>query len=251
MNKHKIGFTWALLAGAVAALASVGCASSADFDEIPPNDSDESVRTEEEALLPAGCTAMGSTINGHTCAHGSLGPFAAVTASSNPNFAGSTPKFNAIHTYYTVTLPSAGGGIYRGTVKFTPANDDDHVLYVKPAVTVTVKDKSGASVASQLSSTFPTCPSYLTNYSVHELKKASTFAPYKITFEASVSTIQVALEEVKPMRERWYPDADLDGFGPASPSQLTACVPSSGYVTTTSGDCNDGNASLYPGNGCP
>jgi hypothetical protein len=235
----------------VLGLVSNGCSSAGDMS-LSERDSDPGlIETHDAALLPASCTALGNTINAHTCTHGPSGPYGSVTASSNPSFAGATPKFSGIHRYFTVTLPSVGGGLYRGTVKFTPANDDDHVVYVKPSVTVTVKDKSGTLVSSQLSSVFATCPAYLTNYAVYELKKSSSFAPYKLTFEATTSAIQVALEEVKPMREHWYPDADLDGYGPASPSEFTACVPSPGYLTTTSGDCNDANASVYPGNGCP
>lgn len=210
----------------------------------------EGVESLEFALLPAGCTALGATINSHTCSHGQYGPYGSVTASSNPNFSGSSPNFSGIHRYFTVTLPyNSGLGKYVGTVKFTPANDDDHAIYVHPSVTVSVKNKSGTVVSSQLTSTFSGC-SYLSGYAVHELKKSTSFAPYRITLEATTATVYVALEEIKPMRERWYPDVDGDTWGPLSPSELTACTPSAGFVTKQSGDCNDNNASIYPGNGC-
>jgi hypothetical protein len=250
MNKKSSVSTHWLCAGFFAALSLVGCAvgtsPSGEFEQDA-----EILDSAESALLPTGCAALGPTVNAHACSHGPLGPFAAKTGSSNANFAGSTPKFDAIHTFYTVTLPSAGGGVYRGTLKYTPASNDDHIIYVNPAVAVTVKDKSGAVVSSQLSSAFADCSTYLTNYSVHELKTSSTFAPYKLTFESTTNTIQVLLEEVRPVRARWYQDADADGYGPPTPSQLTACLPSAGYTTTTTGDCNDSNATVYPGSGCP
>jgi hypothetical protein len=250
MNKPFWTSASVLGVGLIGGLGLVGCA----VDRSPVTDFEadaEFIDSTESELLPAGCSALGSTVLAHACSHGPVGPFASKTGSSNANFAGSTPKFDAIHTFYTVTLPSAGGGIYRGTLKYTPANNDDHIVYVNPAVAVTVKDKSGAVVNSQLSSSFSDCPTYLTNYSVHELKTSSTFAPYKLTFEATTSTIKVLLEEVAPLRARWYQDADADGYGPLTPSQLTACLPSAGYTTTVAGDCNDSNASVYPGSGCP
>jgi hypothetical protein len=181
--------------------------------------------------------------------HGQYGPFASVTASSNASFSGSTPNFSGIHTYFTVTLPGSTSP-YTGTVKFTPANDDDHAIYFHPSVTVTVRDKYNQTVQSQLTGTVSGC-SYLTGYRVFDLKKSTaTHAPYWITLQSSVKTVQIALEEIKPMRVRWYPDNDGDGWGPLSPSRLTACVPPPGFVVTQTGDCNDNNPNVYPGNGC-
>jgi hypothetical protein len=250
MNRKVCRSTSLVALALLSGMSLVGCAFGSSAEGEIDQDA-EFLDSSESALLPAGCTALGPTVNAHSCTHGPAGPFASKTGSSNANFAGGTPKFDAIHTFYTVTLPSAGGGIYRGTLKYTPANNDDHIVYVNPAVAVTVKDKSGAVVNSQLSSSFADCPTYLTNYSVHELKTSATFAPYKLTFEATTSTIKVLLEEVTPLRARWYQDADADGYGPLTPSQLTACLPSAGYTTTVAGDCNDANASVYPGSGCP
>lgn len=203
----------------------------------------------EAALLPAGCTELNGPVNAHACSHGPAGPYDSKVADSNANFTGATPKFDAIHTYYTVTLPSVGGGVYRGTVKFTPATNDDHIVYVDPVVTVTVKDASNSVVSSQLTKPFSDCATYLDQYSVHELN--TTSGPYKLTFEANTSTIKVLLEEVKPLRPTYYKDVDGDTYGPLLPSQRTACLPPAGYVVTRAGDCNDNNASMYPGSGCP
>ena len=45
--------------------------------------------------------------------------------------------------------------------------------------------------------------------------------------------------------EMWYADADGDGFGDAAVS-MTACTQPAGYVADNT-DCNDANASVYPG----
>lgn len=250
----RLSARYRAVAGAtlLASLGLVGCAVDAVSEGSFEEDA-EFVDSTENALLPVGCTALGPTVNAHSCSHGPSGPYDTETASSNPNFAGANPKLEAIHTYFTVTLPYVSPGVYRGTVKFTPTNDDDHIVYVDNTVAVTVKDKNGNVISSQLSSSFSACTSYLDNYSVHEMKKStSTHAPYKLTFEASSSPIKVLIEEVKPVRARWYPDADGDTYGPLTPSHFTACLPDPGYVTTTTGDCDDSNPAIYPGvGGCP
>lgn len=230
---------------AIVGLAAPGCGAADEGAAEGAVDDEGAVESIEQAL-PSGCTALGDTINTHACQHGALGPYASVTADDNASFAGDTPKLDGIHTYYTVSFEDATAP-HVGTVKFTPANTDDHVIYVKPGVTVTVKNKSGAAVSSVLSGTVSGC-SYLTDYHVFPLSTSTTLAPYRITFQsASAAPIYTALEEVLPMRERWYQDGDGDTWGAPSPSVLTACVPPSGYGVKRGGDCNDGNASVYPG----
>ena len=43
----------------------------------------------------------------------------------------------------------------------------------------------------------------------------------------------------------WHPDADADGVG--AEAQKCLCGPQDGYVTTTTGDCDDADAALHPG----
>src|SRR5690606_39098738 len=217
MNEIKMGRPVLALSLAVVP-AFLGCAAETV-------DGVEAVETKNQALLPAECEELGETINSHTCQHGDMGPFASVSASSDPAFSGSTPSFSGIHTYFTVTLPGSGSP-RQGTVKFTPAKDDSHVVYFHPSVTVTVKDKDGNPLAPELTGTVNGCE-YLTGYSIFDLKKStSTHAPYWISFTASTSPINVALEEVSPMAEWWWYDGDGDGYGPSFANRLkTACVP--------------------------
>ncbi|WP_394826035.1 putative metal-binding motif-containing protein [Pendulispora albinea] len=192
--------------------------------------------------LPQGCTALGDGINDHSCQHGALGPFANVTASASPTFPGATPKFDAVHTYYTVTFEDASAPCV-GTAKFTPSTTDDYAIYVRPGATITVKDKTGQTVSSQLDGAL-SC-AYLTNYGVFALSTSG--APYTITLEsAQASSVNVLLEEISPQRRRWYKDQDGDTFGAPTPSVLTACVPPAGYTVNRGGDCNDGNAAINP-----
>jgi len=44
----------------------------------------------------------------------------------------------------------------------------------------------------------------------------------------------------------WYPDADGDGYG-RSEGMVTACPKPAGQWARTSGDCNDENGSVHPG----
>ncbi|MBM4362856.1 MAG: putative metal-binding motif-containing protein [Deltaproteobacteria bacterium] len=71
---------------------------------------------------------------------------------------------------------------------------------------------------------------------------------YDITFDsASASTVHALLEEVAPYRLYWYRNNDGDAWGQSADSVQTACVPPAGYTASQGSDCNDANASVYPG----
>jgi Putative metal-binding motif len=222
-------------------LAALVAMASACAEEEHAAD-DEPVAT-ETAALSAGCTALGQTITNHSCQHGQLGPFGSVTASSNPNFTTTTPRFDVIHKYFSVTLPGSSGS-YAGTVKFTPATSDDHAIYVHPSVTLSVRNKNGVAVSPLITGNVSGC-AYLTSYKVYFLSTA--LAPYKIDLAATTNAVKMLLESVTPQAERWYQDNDGDTFGATSPSFVTACVPPAGYNVKKGGDCNNANASVYPG----
>jgi len=212
----------------------------------------DEAETKNQALLPAACEELGDTINTHSCLHGVSGPFVNVD-SSDPD------ELQAIHYFQHIELD--GSGPYSRTLTFTPRSNlsggvDDFSIYFDPSVTVTVRDDAHQLVASQLSGTIASCDALtgdtgdnLTGYEVFELSLAD--APYEITFTASVPTISVIIEELKPLAEWWWYDGDGDGYG-ASPTNRTktACVPWQPFTAKQWGDCNDSNASVYPGSGC-
>lgn len=222
--------------------AAVGCVAEGGETE-----GAEDVGRHEQAALPAECTALGETINTHTCWHGVLGPYVNI-GSSAPDVLG------GIHEWFYITL--SGSGPYTRTLALTPSPNDDYAIYFDPNVTVTVKDKTGSPVSPGLSGTITSCDDLtgttgqdLTGYAVFDLKGAD--APYAVTFQASVPTISVVLERVSPMAVAWFVDNDNDGYGPIWPFLLTACEPWSPYVTPETGDCDDNDPDVYPGQGCP
>jgi hypothetical protein len=235
----------AVQALAVCGMLLGGCADQSVSDENGSFSEDDQVQGTQSGLV-AGCTALGTAPNSHACAHGLYGPFKTETANANPNFGSSNPKIEAIHEFTTVTLPSAGGGNYAGTVKFTPGNPDDHALYVNPNITVSVRDKNGVALTSLLDNTF-SC-SYLTKYRVYYLSASG--APYKIDLAATTSSVKLLVEEVTPLSVYWYKDVDNDTWGNPSPVLQTPCVPpvvSPPWSVNRGLDCNDANAAIKPG----
>ena len=46
---------------------------------------------------------------------------------------------------------------------------------------------------------------------------------------------------------RWIPDGDGDGYGDSTATAVAGCDPPSGYVVADPADCDDADASVYPG----
>ena len=44
----------------------------------------------------------------------------------------------------------------------------------------------------------------------------------------------------------YFPDADADGYGAASPAKQCLCAPTGIFTTTSGGDCDDSNAAVHP-----
>ncbi len=193
--------------------------------------------SEQERMLEAGCTALGSSIIGHSCVHSNnSADHLSVTATSG--LTGSTPGINTAHKQYNVTLPSGAAG----TVKFTPATTGSWAFFLTQNVSVTVKNSGGTALASALSHSVSGCA--LGQVVVFDLTGAST---YEVILGSTASNlVGVVAERVEDYRTRYYQDADADTWGNSSVSLLTACVPPASYITRRF-DCNDANASINPG----
>jgi hypothetical protein len=192
--------------------------------------------SEQERLLEAGCTALGSSIINHACVHSNnSADHISVTATSG--LTGSTPGINTAHKQYDVTLPSGAAG----TVTFTPATTGAWAFFLTQNVSVTVKS-GGTTLGSALGHSVSGCS--LGQVVVFDLTGAST---YEVILGSTASNlVGVVAERVEDYRTRYYQDADADTWGNSSVSLLTACVPPASYITRRF-DCNDANASINPG----
>lgn len=191
--------------------------------------------------LIAGCTALGVEVNAHACQHGSLGPFASVTAKSAATY----DTFSSTHTYYTVNFTDVTAP-YVGRVDYSPSVTGDYAIYYNPSVTVTVKDKNGTTVGPLLTQSMSSC-SYLAGYRIFNLSNSAALAPYQVTFTSSTTVpIKVLLEELSAVSIWWYKDMDGDAWGNSAQKQLTPCVPDAPYTVKQGGDCNEANAGINP-----
>lgn len=191
--------------------------------------------------LIAGCTALGVDVNAHACQHGTLGPFATVTAKTAATY----DTFSATHTYYTVNFTDTTAP-YTGRVDYSPTVTGDYSIYYNPGVTVTVKDKNGTTVNPLLTQSMSSC-SYLSGYRIFNLSNSTALKPYQITFTSSTTVpIKVLLEELSAVSVWWYKDMDGDAWGNSAQKQLTPCIPDAAYTVKQGGDCNEGNAGINP-----
>jgi hypothetical protein len=258
----------ALFSLAVALLPACGAGDPA----IDGSGDDTVASTAEPLITNCSTGVLSSIFLNHTCTHVSSGPFISRSATAIAPFpwfghdgaAPFTPPASTTgrtHVYYDVTLPSAGGGSYSGTVRFKPLDTGDHAFFVS-AGTYTVRRTSPAAFLTADGGISPnpgslTCSSggrSLTNYQVFNLDNSKI---YEVTFTATVPLIGVGFERVADWIRTYYQDADGDGYGSTSnpPGSIqTACQPPSSPFSnpvTQPGDCNDANPAVYPGAGCP
>jgi hypothetical protein len=218
--------------GALVGLSLAACGPALEEEQV----TSEQVASEQEASLEAGCTALGSSINSHSCIHSNnTADHLAVTGTSG--LTAETPSINTAHKQYNVTLPAGA----TGTVKFRPATAGSWAFFRTAANTLTVKN-GATTLSPALSHAVSGCG--LVTVAVYDL--ASTTTDYQVDLgTVSGNLVGVVAERVEDYRVRYYQDADSDTWGNSSVSVLTACVPPSGYITQRF-DCNDANASINP-----
>jgi hypothetical protein len=242
-----------------------GCSAAVEGE---PGDfsGEESVGEVNQAVL-SNCASgqLGSSFMTHACNHAAFGPWYGTRAASNttPPWFGRTASDTTTgdplpalsdsgypHIYYTVTLPSVGGGVYSGKMKFKTGsvygagdyaivwNNVTSILVQQGAITINRDSAITANPGVMSCSGF-------TGYNVYPLT-ASTSTQYDITLTANTSTVQVSFERMSDHVKRAYQDLDGDTWGNSGVNVLTACVPPAGYSATRGSDCNESNASIYP-----
>jgi Putative metal-binding motif len=254
-----------LTSSGVLGVLLTGCSAAMEAE---PGDfaGEEAVTEVSQAVLSnCGSGQLGSSFMSHSCNHALYGPWYGTRAASNttPPWFGRTggdtttgDPLPAVsdsgypHIYYTVTLPSIGGGVYSGKMKFKTGSvygaGDYAILWnnvtsilVKRGATTINRDPAIAANPGVMS-----CSGF-TGYNVYPLT-ASTSTQYDITLTANTSTVQVSFERMSDHVKRAYQDLDGDAWGNSGVSVLTACIPPAGYTATQGSDCNESNASIYP-----
>lgn len=215
--------------GALLGLSLAACGSAAE---------EEQTTSQQERMLEAGCTAVGSSITTHACTHSNnTADHLSVTATSG--LTGSTPDISTTHKQYDVTLPSGAAG----TVKLTPGATGSWAFFLTQNISVTVKS-GGTTLTPALGHAVSVSGCALSQAVVYDLTGATT---YEVELgSASGNLVGVVAERLEDYKVRYYQDADADTYGNSSVSVLTACVPPAGYITRRF-DCNDANASINPG----
>jgi hypothetical protein len=259
-----------LVSVGVLAVILAGCSAGIEGD---PGEfaGDEAIgETSQAVLSPCVSGQLNSGFMTHACNHALFGPWYGARAASTttpPWFgvkAGDTTT-NAVenplpsvtdsgypHVYYTVTLPSAGGGVYSGKMKFKPGSTSalgtgDYAIAWNIVTSILVKQ--GATTINPDSSISPSpgvmsCSGY-TGYNVYPFTIGAS-TQYDITLTANTPTVNISFERIADHRKRLYQDLDGDGWGNSGVSLLSACAPWAAYPVTQGSDCNESNASIYP-----
>jgi Putative metal-binding motif len=245
-----------------------GCSAGMDGESGDFATEEAAGEASQPVLSPCTSGQLNSGFMTHTCNHALYGPWYGTRAASTttpPWFGVATgdTTTNAMtdplpantdsgspHFYYTVTLPSAGGGVYSGKMKFKTGSTHgagDYAIIWNNVTSILVKQ--GATTINRDSAITAnpgvmSCSGF-TGYNVYPLT-ASTSTQYDITLTANTPTVNISFERVADHRKRLYQDLDGDGWGNTGVSVLSACAPWAAYPATQGADCNESNASIYP-----
>lgn len=254
------------LAGLIGMLLSA-CSAGVEGETGDFATEDGAGETMQSVLTNCASGQLNSGFMTHTCNHALMGPWygtrAATTSTATSPWFGRTASDTTTgdplptagesgypHIYYTVTLPSIGGGLYEGKMKFKTGSvygAGDYAIVWKDVTGITVKQ--GATTINRDSNITAnpgvmSCTGF-TGYNVYPLT-ASVTTQYDITITSNVSSVKILFERMADHRRRLYKDIDGDGWGLSADSLLSECVPTAPYTATSGSDCNDANASINP-----
>jgi MYXO-CTERM domain-containing protein len=226
-----------LAAGHVQALCGDGVredGEACDDGNTEPNDACNSCRLS--------CQTIEGALVSHTCGHGAFGPFEQAAAQSYPGFV--FADISSPHTYYTLTL-SGDPGENRSSATYWPTLDSLYAFFLKHPYPFSVYSSTGAELPVVFEhdvSCVGMGSGSLTWVKVYELTAAD---PYAVVFGPMEDrNVSVAVERMPPPSPSFW-DHDGDGRG-GELAGLGSCQ-YDGPVVDVQGDCDDTDASIYPG----
>lgn len=187
------------------------------------------------------CAGLGEPLTEHSCFHTTNGPFAQVTAETGRAWPAPPVNLDAVHTRYSVTLPSPSA---ENVVSYTPARSGDWVVFVDPPdLTVLLLDPSNLPLSSLYQYTEPSCPA-LGSGQVYELTAGTRYR--LVLGPGTAAEASVVIEMVSDFLTRVGRDRDQDGYGDPADVLQTSCLPPPGYADND-GDCDDTSPRVRPG----
>jgi MYXO-CTERM domain-containing protein len=235
------GFLAALLATAP---AHAVCGDGV-WEEHEPCDDGNEVPTDACNQCRLSCEEVVTALTSHTCGHGANGPFVSAPAQSYPGFV--FTDISSSHTYFTLTL-SGEAGQNRSAVLYAPGQTGVYPFYLKEQYPFSVLSSAGEEV-SLLFEHAVSCGSggagsgSLEWVKVYELLRSET---YTIVFgPTDDETASVAIE-YQGVYQPMFWDHDGDGRGGVL-AGATGCEYDAPTVEGVTGDCDDEDASIYPG----
>jgi MYXO-CTERM domain-containing protein len=188
------------------------------------------------------CETIEGALVSHTCGHGAFGPFEQAAAQSYPGFV--FTELSSPHTYYTLTLSGAPGE-NRSAVAYWPTSDSLYAFFLKQPYPVSVYSSTGDEVPVLFEhevSCLGMGSGSLTWVKVYELSAAN---PYDVVFgPMNGGNVSVAVERMLPPSPHFW-DRDGDGLG-GKLAGLGSCEYDNPVIDVP-GDCDDSDASIYPG----
>jgi hypothetical protein len=147
---------------------------------------------------------VGAAIIEHACLHVAHGPYAMVTAGSDP--ATVTANINAAHTHFTVTLVGATAP-YHGAVVYRPTQSGELAIFYDPGLELRVTTASGEALPTVVRHDVTTCAG-LSRAMVVELERTVSYRV--VVSGASAATMGIIIENLGSF-------APEDAWGQACP----------------------------------
>jgi len=190
------------------------------------------------------CTEIGDAATEHTCQHGEFGPFVDVVGQTYPGFV--FTDVSRQHTYFTLTL-SGEPGENRSGALFTATASVSYAVYMHAPYPLALRNlETDELVPVRMEHALdPPCPN---------LAWVRLFEPldYGAIYVVDIGpwdepTVGFAFERLNGFSSLYSLDQDEDGYAGMEATAESGCVPPAPYMLGLGDDCDDENASIYPG----